>query len=126
MVAYTKIICVDFDGVLHSYTSGWQGEDVISDPPVENAIWWLQDQLYRSINQGFEIAIYSSRSKTKAGIQAMKNWLTKHGLSDFYLDRITFPTQKPAAFLTIDDRAICFTGTFPTTEEMLTFKPWNK
>jgi len=33
---------------------------------------------------------------------------------------------KPAAFLTIDDRAVCFDGTFPTTEQMLNFKPWYK
>jgi hypothetical protein len=28
------ILCLDFDGVLHSYTSGWKGAAVIPDPPV--------------------------------------------------------------------------------------------
>ena len=42
------------------------------------------------------------------------------------LDNVTFPSKKPAAFLTLDDRCICFNGAFPTMEEMLEFKPWNK
>jgi hypothetical protein len=41
---------------------------------------------------------------------------------------LRFPTQKPAAFLTIDDRAICFQGSFEQLdpETLLAFKPWNK
>jgi len=39
---------------------------------------------------------------------------------------LKFPKKKPAAFLTIDDRAICFNGTFPTKKEMESFKPWYK
>ena len=39
---------------------------------------------------------------------------------------IKFPTKKPAAFLTIDDRAVCFKGEWPDPEKLLEFKPWNK
>ena len=58
----------------------------------------------------------------------MKKWLIAHGLPREYIDDglLKFPTKKPAAFLTIDDRAICFNGKFPSTEEMMAFKPWNK
>ena len=38
---HRPILCVDFDGVIHSYTSGWEGIDMIPDPPVEGAIKWL-------------------------------------------------------------------------------------
>ena len=39
---------------------------------------------------------------------------------------IKFPWFKPAAFMTIDDRAVTFTGLFPSIEEIQAFKPWNK
>ncbi len=110
------LIC-DFDGVLHSYTSGWKGADVVSDPPVPGAIEFL-----REATKHFVVAIYSSRSGQPGGIGAMKEWLRTYGGGS--LD-ITFPIEKPAAFLTIDDRAYLFTGTFPDPASLLSFKPWN-
>lgn len=130
------IICVDFDGVIHSYSSGWKGVDIIPDDPVPGAIEWLMDHLpmpdgvcaMADPYKGPEVQIYSSRSKESAGIKAMKAWLIKHGMRSEYITEgiLKFPTQKPAAFLTIDDRAICFNGSFPTAQEMMSFKPWNK
>lgn len=129
------IICVDFDGVIHSYTSGWLGVDVIPDPPVEGAIQWLRKHLpvpdalgLAAPYKGPIVMIYSSRSKSWKGRRAMKRWLIEHGLEREYITDgiLRFPTKKPAAFLTIDDRAICFDGAFPATEVMMEFKPWNK
>ena len=131
-----KIICVDFDGVLHSYASGWQGVATISDPPVDGAINWLVEHLpvpdelccMSPIYTEPIVQIYSARSKSWRGRRAMKKWLIKHGLPACYIKEgvLKFPIKKPAAFLTIDDRAICFNGKFPTTKEMEDFKPWNK
>ena len=124
------ILCIDFDGVIHSYTSGWKGEAVVYDPPVKGALMWLS-----AASEWFDIQIYSSRSKSRDGIAAMGAWLqlwaNKEGLSNkdrFVLDSITFAIEKPAAFLTIDDRAICFDGAWNTLDpqELLKFKPWNK
>jgi hypothetical protein len=128
-------ICVDFDGVIHSYTSGWRGIDVIPDPPVTGAIEWLL--LHLPIPEalgmsapyvGPEVVIYSSRSKERKGLNAMRKWLIENGVNEWYFkdDILKFPTQKPAAFLTIDDRAICFDGRFPTSEEMMAFQPWYR
>lgn len=123
------ILCLDFDGVLHSYSSGWQGASVIPDEPVPGALDFLTKAL-----RHFSVAIYSSRSSQPFGIEAMKFWLgvqfAKQGMETSELmaimKEISFPSEKPPAFLTIDDRAITFTGQWPVVEELLLFKPWNK
>lgn len=130
------IVLVDFDGVIHSYVSGWKGADVIPDPPVPGAIDWIMDHLptpepicaMAAPYIGPEVQIYSSRSAQSGGVKAMQEWLIKHGLPASYISEglLKFPTAKNAAFLTIDDRAICFDGRFPTTQEIMSFRPWNK
>lgn len=114
------IICVDFDGVIHSYTSGWKGADVITDSPVVGAFEWLENL----ISEGLEVCIYSSRSGQEGGIDAMKLWFDKHGFVN--LHKLKFPSQKPPAFMTVDDRAFCFRGRFPTVDWLRNFKPWYK
>ena len=124
----SKILCVDFDGVISNYDSGWQGVENIPDPPVEGAIEWLA---YMVEKTDYEIAIYSSRSKTPEGIWAMTRWLEQAFTNirydpRSYIPHIQFPSQKPPAYLTIDDRAICFRGTFPSILELDNFTAWNK
>jgi hypothetical protein len=132
------ILCVDFDGVIHSYTSGWKGADVVSDPPVAGALKWLF-----KAREWWDVQIYSSRTSQEGGIEAMKLWLLRHAIMEFelpgtppdedgpsarFMRSISFPTQKPAAFLTIDDRAICFEGDWSELDarKLTQFKPWNK
>ena len=81
----------------------------------------------------FNVVIYSSRSRSEDGIQAMNaaidQWLhdaLPEAEADHVFSMIEFAHEKPAAFLTIDDRAICFDGTFPSISGMISFKPWNK
>lgn len=126
------ILCVDFDGVIHSYTSPWQGAEIIPDPPVPGALKWLW-----KATEWFDVHVYSSRSKTPSGIAAMKHWFLDHCTAEFGSDHpmaaienhpLTFSHEKPAAFLTIDDRAYCFEGDWSDLEpaDLLSFKPWNK
>ena len=125
------ILCLDFDGVLHSYTSGWQGADVVSDPPTDGAMVWLS----RAVRH-FKVAIYSSRSHQPNGILAMQLWLKlalaracedQHEASHVY-GLIDWPTHKPPAMVTIDDRALTFTGNWSdfAPETLREFQPWNK
>lgn len=117
-----KTLCIDFDGVIHSYSSGWKGADVISDPPNEGAFAWLLELLAHE----YEVCIYSSRSKEPSGIEAMQKWFWGRGFPEEQLEKLNFPTQKPATYLTLDDRAICFIGAFPTIERLESFLPWHQ
>lgn len=112
-------VCIDFDGVIHAYTSGWQGPREIPDPPVPGALEAVEAYL----DAGLQVAVYSSRSKSAEAWKAMRGWLRHYG---FPLDRIETPTQKPPAQLYIDDRGFHFQGKFPSVEFIRTFKPWNK
>ena len=124
------ILCVDFDGVIHSYTSGWKGADVVADGPVPGALPWL-----RAAMEHFRVCIYSSRTSQDCGSIAMRLWLGKYASIEWgdegaqaFMEEIEFPEQKPAAFLTIDDRAVCFEGDWTVLDprELTQFKPWNK
>ena len=127
------ILCLDFDGVIHSYVSGWRGATIIPDQPVPGAIQFLVEA-----QEHFKVMIYSSRSGQEGGIKAMKTWLEvcalevrgmatptgEHPGTVDWLDNIGWPTNKPAAFLSIDDRCLLFTGKFPDPDILVEFKPW--
>lgn len=122
------ILCLDFDGVIHSYVSRWQGADVIPDPPVDGAIAFMLGALDR-----FDVVIFSSRSNQPGGLVAMRNWLKHHAGNVWAespagpgLEDVRFVTEKPPALVTLDDRAITFTGEWPTVEKLAAFRPWNK
>lgn len=149
------ILCLDFDGVLHSYSSGWKGARRIPDPPVPGALEFVVCALDR-----FRVAILSSRSHQLFGRFAMKRWLHRHlvatagsGYSDtpqwwreriaktafadpwedevryaarLVIRKIHWPLFKPSAMVTIDDRALTFSGSWPSLDELKSFQPWNK
>ena len=149
------ILCLDFDGVIHSYTSGWKGARNIPDPPVPGALDFIL-----AAQAQFTVAILSSRSHQWGGRRAMRLWLamyvaermgrdnlghddpfvamaleegahTYEQWSDVcsvaardFVRSIQWPIFKPPAMITIDDRALNFTGEWPTIDELSAFKPW--
>lgn len=114
-------ICVDFDGVIHSYASGWLGADVLPDPPNAGAIEWLRSMLSK-----FDVTILTTRGQYPEGREAVTRWLIAHGLRPEEAQRILVTNEKCAALVYIDDRAIRFEGKFPTADEIHQARPWHK
>jgi len=129
------ILCLDFDGVVHRYSQGWKGVDVIYDDVVPGFFEWAA-----KARDHFELVIYSSRSKYSEGLAAMLEWLgtqlTSWKTSNIvsielppYLSDFTFAHEKPPAFLIIDDRAIQFRGDWSAwwlePEKLRAFKAWT-
>jgi len=130
---YLPTVSIDFDGVIHSYTSGWQGVDVIPDPPVEiketkrkrqgvTSIEWLTELVN---SNAIKVVIFSTRNFQDGGISAMKKYLIDNGIPKDVLDKISFPTVKVPAILHIDDRAVQFTGNFFNVNDIIGFEPWK-
>lgn len=132
MSDFKPTICIDFDGVIHSYERGWQ-HGVIYGEVVPGFFEWVE-----RVRDQFKLVIYSSRSKTDDGVIAMglflgekRNQWIKAGGQRHPTEPLTFEFahEKPAAWLTIDDRAICFMGRWDdaalSPEALRAFKPWN-
>lgn len=116
------ILCLDFDGVCHSYTSGWKGAAVIPDPPVPGMWEFLRDAM-----EAFEVNIFSSRSHQEGGLKAMQTWFNAHAAGGdlWIVEQLVFPLEKPPALVGIDDRVIQFMGEWPSINMLRNFKPWN-
>jgi len=124
-------IAIDFDGVIHSYTSGWNGADEVDDPPISKTIirsrltYTSIDWLTTLVRDGrMNIAIFSSRNHQHGGIKAMKTFLIANGMEPDILEEIQFPEHKPPSHVLIDDRCMTFTGEFFSADRILEFKPW--
>lgn len=95
-----RTVCLDFDGVLHSYRSGWCGAEVIPDPPIHGT-----KESVAFLRQQYRIVVLSSRCHTEAGRKAVTAWLEKH---DIVVDEVC--EHKPPAHVYVDDRAVRFRG----------------
>jgi len=92
-----KIICIDFDGVIHKAGVGSKPGRPIYDEPTEGAVFTL-----RNLAKEFELVVLTSRPKED--FKKIEEWLHSYG---FPIMRIT--NVKPNARAYIDDRAIRFT-----------------
>lgn len=127
---FKPTLCIDFDGVIHSYEKGWQ-DGVIYGSVTPGFFEWAEQAA-----EHFKLVVYSSRSKTSDGINAMmvwlyeqrKKWRAEGGMHEIDAPlSFEFANEKPPAFLTIDDRAIQFNGDWAAFDPLVlkTFKPWN-
>jgi hypothetical protein len=120
------ILCIDFDGTVHLYSKGWQ-DGKIYDIVVPGFFEWAN-----KAQDMFRLVIYSSRSKEADTLAEMKLWLEQRAAewcdeNNVLPINFEYAAQKPPAFLTIDDRAVCFTGDWSQLDPhtLIKFKPWN-
>lgn len=124
------ILSLDFDGVCHSYVSKWQGAHVIPDEYVPGLFEFLE-----AVKDDFDVQVFSTRSHQEGGKEAMLVWFMEQRKlwrlrgnkppEDTPLS-ISFPNEKPPAFVGIDDRVLTFEGQWPSLDTLKNFKPWNK
>jgi len=114
-------ISVDFDGVIHSYASGWQGY-VPTDPPTKGArefVEWL-------LNEGYEVDICSARANHPEGLAGIQAWLVEHDFNP----RLRVTATKDAALLYVDDRGYRFDGDFKLLMSFISYghhhKVWHQ
>lgn len=111
-----KTVVFDFDGVIHSYTSGWQGVTEIPDPPVPG----IKESIDDLRANYYEVIVVSTRTATPEGYAAVTKWL-----QDNQINVHSVRATKPPAFVYIDDRAICFDGDATTLlSKIENFKTW--
>jgi len=111
-----KTVVFDFDGVIHSYKSGWQGAENIPDPPVAG----IRETIASLRSNGYEVAVVSTRCATSDGMEAVKRYLIQN---EIFVDKVC--KEKPPAIVYVDDRAICFRGNVNNLiNDINNFKSW--
>jgi hypothetical protein len=110
-VAFTPTVAVDFDGVIHAYSKGWQ-DGSIYDEPLPGAIAAL-----RALMETYAVVIHTTRDPAPVA-----RWLIDRGIkadtwhsanppeSGFFSERgyVLVTRLKLPAVAYIDDRAIRF------------------
>ena len=118
MGKYKKTICIDFDGVIHRYSRGWQGGEVY-DAPIEGtreAMKWL-------VSEGYKVVILTARLQpkykdTEEQKAKMVRWLKENGffLNSHYHE---ITNNKPSAIAYIDDQAVRFQNNWDEIKKRL-------
>jgi adenylyl-sulfate kinase len=101
-----KTISIDFDGVIHKYSKGFQGLENAYDSPMNGA----KESMQRLLDDGFVIKILSSRPK-----EVIYPWLEKYGM-EHMVDEVS--NHKFPATIYIDDRGYHFKDWETTMNEI--------
>lgn len=118
-----KSICIDFDGVIHDYSYGWQGIDVFYKvlPGASEATHQLHDA-------GYMIIIHTTRNDSPA----LRDFLKRNDICFDYINHNPYQPVgsergKLKADIYLDDRGVCFTGNWDEAiKQILNFKTWQE
>lgn len=99
-------LAIDFDGVIHNWDKGYYDGTCYGEP-INGAI-----DAIKTLSTKYNIIIYTSKAKPnrplvngKTGTELVREWLLKYNILQ-YISEIT--SEKPRAFLYIDDNAYRF------------------
>jgi len=113
-------VVMDFDGVIHAYTTGWKGVTVIADGLTPGAV-----EAIAKLRTRYRVVVCSSRANSPEGRAAIEVWLEEHGIE---VDAVA-SGEKPAGVAYVDDRAIRFEGTWEWVDDFVVLgapRPWCK
>ncbi len=102
----SRVIAIDFDGVIHGSSLGFH-DGTVYDPPIDGT----REALER-LSKTFTIVIYTCKANPKrplidgkTGSELIWEWLEKYDMGR-YISRISY--EKPNAVCYIDDKAVPF------------------
>jgi 5'(3')-deoxyribonucleotidase len=102
----SKILAIDFDGVLHNANKGW-GDGTCYGDPLPGAI-----DAIKELSKKYKIIIFTAKAKSdrplvngKTGAMLVREWFIKYDILN-YISGIT--SEKPRAELYIDDNGYRF------------------
>jgi hypothetical protein len=98
-MAFRKTVALDFDGVLHWYRRGWQ-DGSIYDEPVPGAV-----EFVAKLAEHYRLVVFTTRDAAQ-----VRPWLVDKGFAG--IEEVT--NTKPLAVAYVDDRAVHFTGHWPS------------
>ena len=106
-----RVILVDLDGTLNTYTGEYDPDSI--PPPKPDTRQFLE-----TASKKYTLVLYTARP-TKLAL----DWLNTHNLTQ-YFDTIS---TKPSAFVSVDDRCLTFKGNYDEIlKDLEKFTPYWK
>jgi len=109
METIKKTIAIDFDGVIHKYSKGWQNGEIY-DEPIEGSL----EAIIELLEKDYRVTIFTTREFTTEVrrwiIEKMHECKNLKGKAFTNEKDFNVTNKKPPAIAYIDDRGIRFTN----------------
>lgn len=128
-------LALDFDGVIHKYSNGWQSGSIY-DEPVSGSIEFIMEMMWKhqwsvfilstrdphQIKEWFENKIFKKNSEAGFKVTVINDSITK------WTEKcnLGITNRKLPATVYVDDRGLTFDGNFENLYRIIsTFKTWT-